>query len=263
MDIYSKNEKIRVQMNTYRVVEKIGTGSFSQVYKVQDGQGKYYVIKVVLVDAGEDILKKYGVPDPLDRQNFNREVYLAKRLSECPRLVKYYGWDSHPTIPIIRNMLFEYFEGYNLLDLFDACISIKFIPPISQLVILMRHIYAGLECMHRHDISHGDIHASNILFDCKNIKIIDYGDSCPKEGMSDCDYDIRDDVSGVGMMFENFIIRYAKINYGFNDAFNDDDVYKLFDVPKITVLKRLVIAGNTKDVSANDMVELIDMIRLD
>jgi serine/threonine protein kinase len=120
----------------------------------------------------------------------------------------------------------------------------------------MRHIYVGLKCMHAHEVAHGNIQAENILFDCKSIKIVDYSFSCIDDP-DDPDYcnDIsNDDVLNVGLIFENFLVAYATEHYRYDGA--PDDVYDMFDLPKISVLRWLIAKSANK--TASDMVKLID-----
>jgi serine/threonine protein kinase len=72
----------------------------------------------------------------------------------------------------------EYFEGYTIQSFINCAGETGFVINPDQSLKMAKHLLRGLACMHRHGIAHSDINDGNIMFNKKEMKIIDYGLLC-------------------------------------------------------------------------------------
>lgn len=147
----------------YFVLEQIGKGGFSNVFKVRDVYtGEIYA------------LKQYETSDPANRKN------LLEGMERELNVLKYV---SHPVLPKIYNLIkeddifflvMEYVEGINL----KKYVETKGVLRKKQFVSVMNQVCSGMYYLHSLEppIVYRDLKPSNIiLMEDGSVKLIDFG----------------------------------------------------------------------------------------
>jgi len=194
----------------YRILELIGEGGASKVFKAEDMQTKQLVaLKVLRAD-------RLSHAESVDR--FRLEVHLLTRLSH-PNIVKAYDTDLTGTSPYVA---LEYVEGTNLAELVQLTGPV----PLGLACQYIRQAAAGLQHAYEQGLVHRDVKPANLILAGRDgvIKILDMGIArlCRPEGedalgltsegavMGTADYmapeqaldartaDIRSDIYGLG-----------------------------------------------------------------
>ncbi|KAK6920461.1 Protein kinase domain [Dillenia turbinata] len=147
--------------NTFEKLDKIGQGTYSNVYKARDLiTGKIVALKKVRFDNLEPESVKFMA----------REILVLRRLDH-PNVIKIEGLVTS-RMSCSLYLVFEYME-HDLAGL-AACQGIKFTE--SQVKCYMKQLLSGLEHCHKNGVLHRDIKGSNLLIDNEGIlKIADFG----------------------------------------------------------------------------------------
>jgi serine/threonine protein kinase len=154
---YCKLKPRDVLCNKYRVVERLGSGRFSIVYKVEDSTGHQFAVKVYRRGtSNKDYFdNELAICKHLHEHRFEEEskyvvsyVDAFAHLHERPQLTS-----LHPCITY--NILGDSLR--KLLDYVDAGM------PIKTSKKIMREVLSGLKFLHGCGIIHADIKASNVL----------------------------------------------------------------------------------------------------
>nr|QBK85641.1 MAG: putative serine/threonine protein kinase [Marseillevirus LCMAC101] len=175
------NEVIDFKGEKYTLKKKIGKGRYGQTWLAESNGRKIAVKKIVLdPDKEWDKGKTWDKGKYLttNRRNFRRETKLAEEINrnKCPALIKYLGTVKGPDN--IRYILMEYFQGYNLTAYIGCSRKTKFVINPDQFLNMAKHLFRGLACLHNVGIAHTDIHGNNIMFNKKEMKIVDFGLLC-------------------------------------------------------------------------------------
>ncbi|KAJ8449536.1 hypothetical protein Cgig2_005558 [Carnegiea gigantea] len=149
--------------STFEKLDKIGQGTYSNVYKARDlVTGKIVALKKVRFDNLEPESVKFMA----------REILILHRLDH-PNVIKLQGLVTSRMSSSIY-LVFDYMEH----DLAGLSASLgrgaKFTEP--QIKCFMKQLFSGLEHCHNNGILHRDIKGSNLLIDNEGIlKIADFG----------------------------------------------------------------------------------------
>ncbi|KAK6148029.1 hypothetical protein DH2020_018941 [Rehmannia glutinosa] len=147
--------------NTFEKLDKIGQGTYSNVYKARDLiTGKVVALKKVRFDNFEPETVRFMA----------REILVLRRLNH-PNVIKLEGLVISRMSSSLY-LVFEYME-HDLAGL-AAVQSVKFTEP--QVKCYMKQLLSGLEHCHNNGVLHRDIKCSNLLIDNEGIlKIADFG----------------------------------------------------------------------------------------
>ncbi|KAJ6379289.1 hypothetical protein OIU76_015999 [Salix suchowensis] len=147
--------------NTFEKLDRIGQGTYSNVYKARDvTHGKIVAIKKVRFDSN----------DPESVKFMSREILILRGLDH-PNIIKLEGLITSQT-SFSLYLVFEYME-HDLTGL-AALPGVKFTE--AQIKCYMQQLLAGLDHCHSRGVLHRDVKGSNLLIDDNGIlKIADFG----------------------------------------------------------------------------------------
>ncbi|XP_021620928.1 probable serine/threonine-protein kinase At1g54610 isoform X2 [Manihot esculenta] len=147
--------------DTFEKIDKIGSGTYSNVYKARDLlTGKIVALKKVRFDNLEPESVKFMA----------REILILRRLDHL-NVVKLEGLVTS-RMSCSLYLVFEYME-HDLAGL-AASPGVKFSEP--QVKCYMRQLLSGLEHCHNRGVLHRDIKGSNLLIDNEGVlRIADFG----------------------------------------------------------------------------------------
>ncbi|EOA34970.1 hypothetical protein CARUB_v10020055mg [Capsella rubella] len=147
--------------DTFEKIDKIGQGTYSNVYKAKDMlTGKIVALKKVRFDNLEPESVKFMA----------REILVLRRLDH-PNVVKLEGLVTS-RMSCSLYLVFQYMD-HDLAGLASSPV-VKFAEP--EVKCLMRQLISGLEHCHSRGVLHRDIKGSNLLIDDGGVlKIADFG----------------------------------------------------------------------------------------
>ena len=152
-----QNPKTILNFNAvFKIVKKLGEGSFGSVIKVQDASGKYYAMKM-LKSYDKSAFYEIDTLIALNKYKFSQDI------------VKYYDYFLHN-----RNLciLMEFIDGIDAQKYFNKPFMIE---EFLKFATWLTHIIAEL---HKVDYVHRDIKPENIMVTKTGYKLIDFGLSC-------------------------------------------------------------------------------------
>jgi serine/threonine protein kinase len=144
----------------YRLVNRIGTGSFGEVWRAQAPGGVHVAVKVF-----------FGT---LDQEEGQRELAALGRIRELqhPSLLQLHGyWSSEERLYV----LMELAEG-SLRDRLEACRKEgRGAIPLTELLVYFRSAAEGLDYLHSKQLLHLDVKPEKILLVQDRAKVADFG----------------------------------------------------------------------------------------
>jgi len=154
--------------DAFQKLEKIGSGTYSNVYKaVEVESGRVVALKKVRVD---------GVGEAESARFMAREITLLRRLGDHPNIVRLDGLVTSRlnTAPSLY-LVFEYMD-HDLTGLTAAASASGSRLTLPQVKCYMKQLLSGIEHCHNNGVLHRDIKSSNLLVSSDGIlKIADFG----------------------------------------------------------------------------------------
>lgn len=159
----SKNIGKRIGGN-YRIVAKLGRGSFGEVYKAQHiFFANRPLVAIKLLHA--------FLRSPKERDRFIQEAQLLNTLTH-PHILPILDAGMHEED--LPYLVMEYAPGGSLQDRLDKNVGQPL--PINEAIILLEHIGEALHYAHQQNIVHRDLKPDNILFNTKGEAVLaDFG----------------------------------------------------------------------------------------
>ncbi len=148
------------QIGKYKILEKIGQGAASTVYKGFDADlGRHVAIKTMSAESGGD--------ETL-RKRFEREAQSAARLAH-PHIITVYDFGQE------QDKLYMAMELLEGMDLKQTIVEHRLLT-LDQKLDVMEQICEGLAFAHANEIIHRDLKPANIrVLADGQVKIMDFG----------------------------------------------------------------------------------------
>ncbi|MGF1632529.1 MAG: serine/threonine protein kinase [Phycisphaerae bacterium] len=149
----------------YKVLERLGEGARSFIYKVQDpNTGQIFALKHVERKDQKDIRFI---------EQMETEYEVSRRFSH-PNLRRSFQ------LKINKSMLLKVNEAFLFMELFDGmALDVELPETLVEIFDTFIQAAQGLKAMHQMDWAHCDIKPNNILRDHSGrVKVIDFGQSC-------------------------------------------------------------------------------------
>ncbi|XP_076834277.1 MAPK/MAK/MRK overlapping kinase isoform X3 [Brachyhypopomus gauderio] len=229
------------RMDNYKIIKKIGEGTFSEVVRVQNlKDGKYYACKTM----------KQSISS-LEQAHNLREVQAMKRLSPHPNILRLHEliFDrDRRTLSLICELM--------EMNIYELIRGRQYPLTENKVKHLMHQLCRALDHMHSNGIFHRDVKPENILVKHDVLKLADFG-SCrsvyskpphteyistrwyraPECLLTDGYYSLKMDMWSAGCVFFE-ILSLSPLFPGSNEV---DQVSKIHDVlgtPDSTVLQK-------------------------
>jgi calcium-dependent protein kinase len=241
--VFSKSTKLS---DDYKIIKKLGSGAFSEVFLIQD-KTKDILDCVKVIDKkslssyeGEDIMNEIQTLAEMDHPNIMK-------------IKGYYQTNNHLYI------ISEYLSGG---ELFDRIIKAKkFTEEVAASV--MEQILSAVSYLHKHNIIHRDLKPENICFESPHpdslVKIIDFGTSKKvltaeklKSKLGTAyyiapevlagGYDMKCDVWSCGIILYVFLFGNAPFN-----ARTDDEIFSKIKLGKFKFPDSTNVSQSAKD----------------
>lgn len=145
----------------YKILECLGKGGFSQIYKASDPDGKPVILKFPDLSL---------ISDPATYERFRREFAIGQKL-------------DHPAIPRAINLVesseglfivLNYIEGKSLRSFINDNAPL----PLNKALSIADQLVELVDYLHAHGVCHRDLKPENIIIGSSGeLHIIDFGSS--------------------------------------------------------------------------------------
>ncbi|MGH9722559.1 MAG: serine/threonine-protein kinase, partial [Bryobacteraceae bacterium] len=144
----------------YQILELLGAGGTSSVYKVRDElAGETIALKVI---------KPVAAQDPRLLANFKRELALARKISH-PNVIRIYDIGEHEGLLYI---VMELVDGRTLAGVAAHIGRLT----LEEFLPIARQVCQALECVHAANIVHRDVKPANLVLRPDGaVKLMDFG----------------------------------------------------------------------------------------
>ncbi|MBN1899679.1 MAG: protein kinase, partial [Spirochaetes bacterium] len=163
-----KNQKVELKIKTndiidtrYQILEKLGEGGMSVVFKARDKEKKSDVaIKFLKPGITSSYIE--------DRIRFKKEVEVISKFNH-PNIIDIFGSGEYQNVPFI---VIELLKGESLFDYMRKGRIFK----VKEVIEIARQILEALSYVHGKNIVHRDLKPDNIMMLSDNkIKLLDFG----------------------------------------------------------------------------------------
>lgn len=145
-----------------KILDQLGSGSFSKVFKILDEKTKqYYVLKL---SSREKINKSKSKQNSL-----KNELIMLEKCQHIPGVPNVYKYDEDDKYIYL---LEQYLPGYNLLEYIQHSVTDEY-----EIFSIFYSLYEILKNIHRNGICHHDMKQDNVIIDPERlvVAIIDFG----------------------------------------------------------------------------------------
>jgi serine/threonine-protein kinase len=149
------------RIGRYEIIEELGQGAMSIVYKARDPNiARLVTLKVMRLD--------WEIRSQKSKRRFRHEAMSAGQLTH-PNIVSVYDADEDRGEPFI---VMEYLEGPTLAEVLEALAPLS----LERAVDIALQIGNALDYAHQHGVIHRDVNPSNIiLLENGQVKVTDFG----------------------------------------------------------------------------------------
>ncbi len=154
----------------FNLVEVIGEGGNSTVWKTEKLNGGFFTVKIPYVGVDDDMIIN--------------EAKLMSVLSKLPNnspFLTFYGLYSYGDHPVIVS---ELFSGDELHELIQKIRQNKIQLSEHKILWIIKSIFEQISYLNKAGMNHGDINASNVLYNKKRVVLIDISNHRDVEGRS-------------------------------------------------------------------------------
>lgn len=167
-------------LGNYHIIELLGKGSFGRVYLARDTQNQEVALKIINPDYAIQkatlIQKEFQLAQEIHEACSNTVAYLENFPIKLPNSsVLPEKWRGKVT----RVLVMEYLSGNSMIDLvYNLFENDQFLFDPLQILEFLKQLSSIVECIHQHNLVHGDINLGNVFFDGSKYLLIDFGGSC-------------------------------------------------------------------------------------
>ena len=233
-----------LNMNDYKIINLIGSGTFSNIYQVQNNKTKKkFAIKKIIVE-GQLKLEKY-----------KKDIELVQSISNG------YFFDDINIIPIIQYFIKKLdltaYALYELMPLADSDWNKKIIKEKknfseAELIKIMKQLCNALSYMQQNKICHRDIKPSNIFIINNNYYIGDFNESIEINGNSNMITEIKGTEAFLSpIAFEALIKNQRKIKHNIFKS----DVYSLGLCFVFAITRNLYVLQKIKETKEDEKIK--------
>lgn len=149
------------RIGRYEIIEELGRGAMSIVYKARDPNiGRVVTLKVMRLD--------WDVRSRKSKKRFQREAMSAGQLTH-PNIVAVHDADEDRGQPFI---VMEYLAGPTLAEVLEVLAPLS----LERAVDIALQIGDALDHAHQHGVIHRDVNPSNIIMQQNGqVKVTDFG----------------------------------------------------------------------------------------
>lgn len=165
------DDETTLDLNQYNLLKKIGSGAFSEVYKVEEKSSK-------TIFAAKILLKSLEQEDNTTIIDLRREINIMSKLNH-PSILQFIGFSPTNFLNELKPVIITEFMPNDslqeIINLERKSISASFWNDTRKLINIYG-IASAMSYLHAHNIIHRDLKPANILMDsflCP--KIADFG----------------------------------------------------------------------------------------